>query len=130
MKTKSSLLQICILAAILGGCSTEEVLSVGKPFNENGVEGVRFYTDMKDEEQIEQLRSLMDTLTEEKSPEEPQRAADSAFILKRPKEGAAEIFAYIWYTEDDAAIIKESEHYFIADKEQTGKLKKLLGQQK
>jgi hypothetical protein len=129
VKKRNPLLLLYMLAAILAGCSAEQVLSVGKPFIENGVEGVRFNTDIKDKEQIQQLRSLNDELTEEKSPGDPQRAADTAFVIKRPKEGVAEIFAYIWYKEDDTAILKEGEHFFLADKEQTGKLKKLLGQQ-
>ncbi|MGD6844446.1 hypothetical protein ACQCVH_18290 [Bacillus infantis] len=128
-KKKKPLMLLYILAAIMAGCSAEEVLSVGKPFNENGAEGVRFHSDVRDPVHIRQVRSLLDELTEEKSAGEPQRAADTAFVLKRPKEGVAESFAYIWYTEDDTAILKEGELYLLADKEQTEKLKKLLGEQ-
>ncbi|MCP1158719.1 MULTISPECIES: hypothetical protein [Bacillaceae] len=129
MKKNILILLLLMLAAILAGCSAEEVLSVGKPFHEAGVEGVRFHTEVDDSAQIQQLRSLLDDLTVKNSIGEPGRTADTAFVLKRPKQGVAEKFAYLWYTEDGTAVLKEGERFYLADKEQAGKLKKLLDQQ-
>ncbi|KIN39889.1 hypothetical protein ACFTRE_06960 [Bacillus subtilis] len=50
---------ITVLLAI-SGCSSDEVIKVGTPFNDNGTTGVKFNKEIKDSESIVRLRTLID----------------------------------------------------------------------
>lgn len=119
---------VLILLAVLVGCSKDEVVRVGIPFNNDGNEGVEFHSDILDAESIAVLRKI---ITDERTIEEPKdlrKAGDIYVSLDRPKEGTTEIHRYVWYQDDGSSILynEGSDTYSALTETQTTELKKIV----
>lgn len=118
------------MSVIVVGCTKEEVLKVGTPFNDNGGEGVKFHSDITDSASIEALRELIKDAEDMEESKDLGKVADTFFSLDRPKESISEIRRYVWY-QDDASTILYSEGsgiYSALTAEQTNELKRILEQ--
>lgn len=116
-----------VISSILFACSTKEIIRIGTPTDEKGVEGVTFYSEVTDQKKISQLRTVVENLERIEDPDNEVELADIYFTLDKPEEYISEITAYIWYMEDGTAILKRSDdNYYHATKEQAAILKDIL----
>lgn len=118
-----------VLTVLLLGCSPDEVIRVGTPFNENGSEGVLFDKDITDSESIESLRAIIKKVKDIEEPKALNNEPNTFFTLDRPNEGVSEIRLYVFYQEDGSSILyNESSGYYALTKEYTDELKGILEQ--
>lgn len=112
------------------GCTKEEVLRVGTPFNDNGDEGVKFHSDITDSASIAAVREIIKDENDMEEPKDLGKVADIFFSLDRPKESTSEIRRYVWYRDDASSILysEGSSNYSALTKEQTNELKRILEQ--
>lgn len=112
------------------GCTKEEVIRVGTPFDDKRGEGVDFNSEITDSEAIRTLRELSKEAEDIEEPKDLKKVADTFFSLDRPKEFTTEILRYVWYQEDGSSILYSGSYdiYFILTKEQTNELKRILDQ--
>ncbi|WP_138420857.1 hypothetical protein [Aquibacillus sediminis] len=111
---------------MLLGCSADEVIKVGSPFNDEGTEGVKFNNEITDEEAITKLRTIIDN---SKGIDKPsiENEAEAFFQLDRPDESVSEIRRYIWFQDNGSAVLFDGgSNYSILTKEQTLELKSIL----
>ena len=80
---------------VIIGCSAEEVIRVGTPFNHNGNEGVEFHNEITDSESITHLRTIIDKVKEIEEPNDINKEPEIFFSLDRPKDGISEIRFYL-----------------------------------
>ena len=130
MKSWMWIILTLIISVVLSGCSADEVIQVGTPFNNNGSEGVKFHKEIKDSESIEALRRILDKLEDIEEPNDLNKESETFFSLDRPKEGISERRLYVWYQEDGSSILYNDgvNSYFSLTKKQTNELKSILVQ--
>lgn len=119
------------MALILFGCSAEEVIRVGTPFNHNGNEGVEFHNEITDSESITNLREIIDKVKEIEEPNDINKEPKIFFSLDRPKEGISEIRFYMWDEDDGSVILYNdgSNSYFTLTENLSNELKGIIEQQ-
>lgn len=61
------------------GCTKEEVLRVGTPFIDDGGEGVKFHSDIKDSASIGTLREIINDENDVEKPKDLGVVADTFF---------------------------------------------------
>lgn len=138
MKRLKWLIATAIFATTLAGCSSaEEVIRVGAPFQEDETSGVKFHTDIMNEDSISDLRGIINTEKETEKPEDLTGLADTFFTLDVPEEGVSEIWRYVWYQEDGSTILSddslsgdenEDRNFYILAADQTEELKRILAE--
>ncbi|MCT2536254.1 hypothetical protein NC661_13535 [Aquibacillus koreensis] len=114
------------MSVMLLGCSANEVIKVGNPFNDEGTEGVNFNNEITDEKAITELKTIIDNSKEIDKPN-IENEAEVFFQLDRPDESVSEIRRYIWFQDDGSAVLFDGgSSYSTLTKEQTTKLKSIL----
>ena len=128
LKTKKfTWLTTIVMSVLLLGCSANEVINVGTPYNYKGTVGVEFESEISNSEVIAKLRTIVDDLERIEKTNSIEAEADVFFSLDRPKEGVSEIRLYVWYQSDGSAILFDgSSDYFTLSIEQTKELKRIL----
>ncbi|MFF2449622.1 hypothetical protein ACFVSW_21500 [Neobacillus sp. NPDC058068] len=120
------ILTTIVMSMMLLGCSADEVIRVGTPYNYKGTDGVKFDTEITNSEAISKLRTIINHSKEIEKPDGIENLADVYFSLDRPKEGIGEIVRYMWYQDDGSSILSSGDYYYTLTKEQTGELKGIL----
>ena len=116
-----------VLLAI-SGCSSDEVIKVGTPFNDNGTTGVKFNKEIRDSESIVRLRTLIDKEQDIEKQTNLNNEPETFFSLDRPMDSVSEFMRYIWYHDDGSAILynRGSDIYSTLTQKQTNELKSIL----
>jgi len=115
------------ISVFLFGCSANEVINVGTPYNYKETDGVKFENEITNSEVISKLRTIIKGSEKVDKPNNIENVADVFFSLDRPNDGISEIRRYIWYQSDGSAILSdEMSNYYTLDKEQTKELKRIL----
>lgn len=129
------LLAGCIPLFIIIGCSEEEMVRVGTPFEDDGTTGAEYHTDYTDSETIAELRKLIEMEEKTEPPEELSAVADLVIIFDKPKENVSELRRYVWYLEDGNSVLSNREspmtegsnsEFYTLNEEQTIELKGIL----
>lgn len=110
------------------GCSINEVIRVGTPFNDKRGEGVEFHTEVTDREAITKVRTIINSLEEIEEPQYLKDIPDAFISLDRLAESVSEIRRYIWYQDDGSAIlyVDGGSKYYKMTKQQHNELKRIL----
>ncbi len=115
------------ISVLLFGCSANEVINVGTPYNYKGTDGVKFENEITNSEVISKLRTIINGSEKVDKTNNIENVADVFFSLDRPKDGISEIRRYIWYQSDGSAILSDDmSNYYTLNKEQTKELKRIL----
>lgn len=114
------------MSMMLLGCSVDEVIRVGTPYNYKGTDGVKFDTEITKSETISKLRTIIENSKEIEKPNSIEDVADVFFQLDNPKDGVSQIRRYIWYQDDGGSILSGDDYYYSLTKEQTDELKGIL----
>lgn len=126
-KNSIVVLFIIMFTSLLTGCSATEIVRIGTPIDEKGVEGIVFYSEITAHDKISQLRTVVESLERTENPLSESELADVFFTLDKPKENHSEIWAYVWYKDDGTATLKRGENnYYHVTKEQADILKEIL----
>ena len=130
MKIHIGIVVTLIMLTMLSGCSANEVIRVGTPFNENGDEGIEFNKEITDSDSIEALRGIIDKVEEIEEPHDLNKEHETFFSLDRPKEGIAEMWLYVFYQDDGSSILYNdgADVYFALSKKETTKLRSIIDQ--
>ncbi|RLJ87023.1 hypothetical protein [Planococcus citreus] len=129
------LLVACLLVMMVIGCSEEEIVRVGIPFNDEGTTGAEFNTGFTDAETISELRKIIEMEEKVEPPKELTPVADLVLTLDKPEENVSELWRYIWYMDDgsavlsnrESAVVREDEQeFYTLDEEQTIELKSII----
>nr|WP_194269189.1 hypothetical protein [Anaerobacillus isosaccharinicus]QOY36617.1 hypothetical protein AWH56_002775 [Anaerobacillus isosaccharinicus] len=116
------------MSVMLLGCSTNEVIRIGTPFNDKRGEGVDFHTEVTDKEAITKLRTLFNSLEEIEGPHFLKDIADAFISLDRLADSVTEIRRYIWYQDDGSAILfgDGNAKYYKMTEQQNKELKRII----
>ncbi|MDN4607199.1 hypothetical protein [Sporosarcina highlanderae] len=126
---------ILSIAVIFAGCTKKEVIRVGTPFNDDGVEGINFHYEITESKSIKALREIVKNADEIDKPKELGKEPEIFFSLDRPKEGISEIRRYVYYQDDGSSILCSEgvsgpdgflDMYFSLNENQTNELKNVL----
>ncbi|QOY38123.1 hypothetical protein AWH56_011635 [Anaerobacillus isosaccharinicus] len=122
------LLLITLISVMLLGCSVNEVIRVGTPFNDKRGEGVDFHTEVTDREAITKVRTIINSLEEIEEPHYLKDIPDAFISLDRLAESVSEIRRYIWYQDDGSAILNVDggSKFYNMTKQQHNELKRIL----
>ncbi|MFP3357500.1 hypothetical protein M1Q06_08255 [Planococcus sp. 11815] len=129
------LLAACLSVRMVIGCSEEEIVRVGTPFNDEGTTGAEFNTGFTDSETISELRAIIEMEEKIEPPKELAPVADLVLTLDKPQENVSELWRYIWYMDDGSAVLsnrenavvgEEKQEFYTLDQEQTKELKSIL----
>jgi len=128
LKTKKfTWLTTIVMSVLLLGCSANEVINVGTPYNYKGTVVVEFESEISNSEVIAKLRTIVDDLERIEKTNSIEAEADVFFSLDRPKDDVSEIRLYVWYQSNGSAILFDgSSNYFTLSIEQTKELKRIL----
>ncbi|MDL4842423.1 hypothetical protein [Aquibacillus rhizosphaerae] len=114
------------MTVILSGCSANEVIRVGTPFEDDDTEGVKFNDEITDDEAITSLRTIIDNSNQIDKPNN-KHEPDAFFQLNRPDDSVIEIRRYIWFQDDGSAVLFDGgSNYSTLTKQQTLELKNIL----
>jgi|GEM_PF-2889636 len=123
----------CLPIVIMMGCSEEEVVRVGTPFDNGGTTGAEFNTGFTDSETISELRKIIEMEEKIAPPNELAPVADLVLTLDKPEENVSELWRYIWYMDDGSAVlsnrgnaVEEEQEFYALNEEQTKELKNIL----
>lgn len=110
------------------GCSANEVIRIGTPFNDKRGEGVDFHTEVTDTEAITKVRTIINNLEEIEEPLYLKDIADVFISLDRLADSVTEIRRYIWYQDDGSAILygDGNAKYYNMTEQQHNELKRIL----
>ncbi|ALS74091.1 hypothetical protein AUC31_01950 [Planococcus rifietoensis] len=89
------LLAACLPIMIMMGCSEEEIVRVGTPFNDEGTTGAEFNTGFTDSETISELQVIIEMEEKIEPPKELAPVADLVLTLDKPEENVSELWRYI-----------------------------------
>lgn len=130
MKSQNWIVLTLIMLIMLSGCSANEVIRVGTPFNEDGSEGVKFHKDITNSESIDALRRILENVEDIEEPKDLSKEDETFFSLDRPKESVTESRLYVWYQNDGRSILYGDgvNAYFSLTKKQTTELRSILEQ--
>jgi len=129
------LLAACLPVMMVIGCSEEEIVRVGTPFNDEGTTGAEFNTGFTDSETISELQAIIEMEEKIKPPKELAPVADLVLTLDKPEENVSELWRYIWYMDDGSAVLsnresasprEDEQEFYTLDEEQTMELKSIL----
>lgn len=129
------LLAACLPVMMAIGCSEEEIVRVGTPFNDEGTTGAEFDTGFTDSETISELRAIIKMEEKIEPPKELSPVADLVLTLDKPEESVSELWRYIWYMDDGSAVLSNRENavaeedvqeFYALNEEQTKELKSIL----
>lgn len=129
------LLTACIPVILIIGCSEEEMVRVGTPFNDEGTTGAEFHTRFTDSETISELQTLIEMEEKIEPPKELPAVADLVLTVDKPEENVSELIRYVWYLDDGSAVlsnrenvmaITEEQEFYALNQEQTNELKSIL----
>lgn len=129
------LLAACLSVMMAIGCSEEEIVRVGTPFNDEGTTGAEFNTGFTDSETISELRKIFKMEEKIEPPKELPAVADLVLTLDKPEESVSELWRYIWYMDDGSAVLSNRENsvaledeqeFYALNEEQTKELKSIL----
>lgn len=129
------LLAACLPVMMVIGCSEEEIVRVGTPFNDEGTTGAEFNTGFTDSETISELRKIIEMEEKIEPPKELPAVADLVLTLDKPEESVSELWRYIWYMDDGSAVLSNRENsvaledeqeFYALNEEQTKELKSIL----
>uniref|UniRef100_A0A1S2LV71 Lipoprotein n=1 Tax=Anaerobacillus isosaccharinicus TaxID=1532552 RepID=A0A1S2LV71_9BACI len=128
IKNLCRLLLITLISVMLLGCSVNEVIRVGTPFNDKRGEGVDFHTEVTDREAITKVRTIINSLEEIEEPHYLKDIPDAFISLDRLAESVSEIRRYIWYQDDGSAILNVDggSKFYNMTKQQHNELKRIL----
>lgn len=120
---KKRLLTIILVGVLaLSGCSANEVLRIGTPTKD----GAELHSETTNSEAITTFRTIIQQAEEIEEPTRLKDIADVVVFLNRPKEGIAEVNGYIWYEEDETAVLLRDPQYYMLDEKQTKLLKEII----
>lgn len=129
------LLVACLPVMMAIGCSEEEIVRVGTPFNDEGTTGAEFNTGFTDSETISEFRAIIKMEEKIEPPKELSPVADLVLTLDKPEESVSELWRYIWYMDDGSAVLSNRENavaeedvqeFYTLNEEQTKELKSIL----
>ncbi|MDE4083589.1 hypothetical protein PO902_00670 [Planococcus maritimus] len=129
------LLVVCLPVMMVIGCSEEEIVRVGTPFNDEGTTGAKFNTGFTDSETISELWKIIEMEEKVEPPKELAPAADLVLTLDKPEENVSELWRYIWYMDDGSAVLsnresasprEDEQEFYTLNEEQTMELKSIL----
>ncbi|MBU9675185.1 hypothetical protein KQ939_00050 [Planococcus sp. CP5-4] len=133
MKKFLVLLAACLPVMMAIGCSEEEIVRVGTPFNDEGTTGAEFNTGFTDSETIYELRKIVEMEEKIAPPKELAPVADLVLTLDKPEENVSERWRYVWYMDDGSAVlsnranaVEEEQEFYALNEEQTKELKSIL----
>lgn len=125
----------CLPIMIMMGCSEEEIVRVGTPFNDEGTTGAELNKGFTDSETISELRAIIEMEEKIEPPKELPAVADLVLTVDKPEENVSELWRYIWYMDDGSAVLsnrenaeaeEDAQEFYALNEEQTKELKSIL----